>query len=155
MVSEQKKERVHALVRLIQDYPIVGVVNLENLPAKQFQKMRKTLSKDDVLLYVSRKRLLLRALQESKKKNIEQLQEKVKGMPALLLCKGNPFALYSTLQKNKSEASAKAGQTAPRDIIVKAGPTNFAPGPIISELAVVGIKTKVESGKLAIIDNVT
>lgn len=150
MVSEQKKERVHALVRLIQDYPIVGVVNLENLPAKQFQKMRKTLSKDDVLLYVSRKRLLLRALQESKKKNIEQLQEKVKGMPALLLCKGNPFALYSTLQKNKSEASAKAGQTAPRDIIVKAGPTNFAPGPIISELASVGIKTKVEAGKLAI-----
>ncbi|MEK6900311.1 MAG: hypothetical protein AABX05_04260 [Nanoarchaeota archaeon] len=57
------------------------------------------------------------------------------------------------MQKNKSEAPAKAGQIAPRDIIVKAGPTSFAPGPIISELAAVGIKTKVNAGKLEIIQD--
>src|SRR3989338_2422934 len=76
-------------------------------------------------------------------------------MPALILSKSNPFLLYSLIQKNKSEAPAKAGQKAPKDIVVKAGPTNFAPGPIISELAAVGIKTKVDKGKLVIIDDVT
>jgi large subunit ribosomal protein L10 len=42
--------------------------------------------------------------------------------------------LYKILQKSKSSAPAKAGQTAPNDIYVKAGKTSFAPGPIIGEL---------------------
>src|SRR3989344_5353395 len=155
MVSEKKKDFVQKLTVSVQEYPVVGIVNLQNLPAPQFQKMRKMLMQEGVVLAVSRKRLLERALQESKKPGIEKLKEKLKGMPALLFTKGNPFALYSIIQKNKSEASAKAGQIAPKDIEVKAGATSFAPGPIISELAAVGIKTKVENGKLAIIDNVT
>ena len=154
MVSEKKKDFVHQLTSLVQEYPIIGVVNLQHLPAPQFQKMRKMLMEEGVVLAVSRKRLLERALDGSKKKGIEQLKERLKGMPALLFTKGNPFALYSIIQKNKSESSAKAGQVAPKDIPVKAGPTNFAPGPIISELAAVGIKTKVENGKLAIIADV-
>ncbi|MBI2112759.1 50S ribosomal protein L10, partial [Candidatus Woesearchaeota archaeon] len=35
------------------------------------------------------------------------------------------------LEKNKSNAPAKPGQVAPKDITVKAGATSFAPGPII------------------------
>ncbi|HLC90611.1 MAG TPA: 50S ribosomal protein L10 [Candidatus Nanoarchaeia archaeon] len=154
MVSEKKKDFVQKLTVSVQEYPVVGIVNLQNLPAPQFQKMRKMLMQEGVVLAVSRKRLLERALQESKKPGIEKLKEKLKGMPALLFTKGNPFALYSIIQKNKSEASAKAGQIAPKDIEVKAGATSFAPGPIISELAAVGIKTKVENGKLAIIADV-
>ena len=89
------------------------------------------------------------------KKHLDQLSAKIKGMPALLFTKENPFALNSLLVKNKSEAPAKAGQAAPRDIVVKAGPTSFVPGPIISELAAVGIKTKVNAGKLEIIQDTT
>jgi large subunit ribosomal protein L10 len=154
MVSETKKNFVQKLIKLVQDYPIVGVLNLENLPAQQFQKMRKMLLQEDVILAVGRKRLLERALIESKKEHIEELKDKLKGMPALLFSKGNPFTLYSLIQKNKSEAPAKAGQSAPKDVEVKAGMTNFAPGPIISELAAAGIKTKVTDGKLEIINDV-
>jgi len=142
MVSEAKKKLVQQLTAEIKEYPIVGVVNL-------------TLAKRGVKIRMARKRLLQRALDESQKKNIQQLRERIKGMPAIILCKDNPFALYATIQKNKSEAPAKGGQVAPRDIIVKAGPTSFAPGPIISELAAVGIKTKVEAGKLAIMTDTT
>src|SRR3989338_1052307 len=71
-------------------------------------------------------------------------------MPALLLKKENPFSLYKILKKSKSSASAKAGQIAPRDLIVPAGPTPFTPGPVISELAAVGIKAGVEGGKVAV-----
>jgi len=151
MVSPEKQQQVQQLVQKLKEYPIIGVVNLENLPAAQFQVMRKNLLESGVVISVARKRLLQRALQESKKDHLDQLQEKLEGMPALLFSKGNPFALYSTLQKSKSEAPAKPGQKAPRDIMVKAGPTSFAPGPIISELAAVGIKTKVEQGKLSVI----
>ena len=103
---------------------------------------------------MARKKLLYLALSQSKKKNLDQLSAKIKGMPALLFTKENPFALNSLIVKNKSEAPAKAGQTAPKEIVIKAGPTSFAPGPIISELAAVGIKTKVNAGKLEIIQDV-
>ncbi len=155
MVSEQKKQLVQSLVQDIQKALVIGVVNMSMLPAQQLQVMKATLRKKNVSIVMARKRLLQRALTEANKPNILQLTEKIKGMPALLFSNENPFTLYSIIQKNKSEAPAKAGQISPRDIVVKAGPTNFAPGPIISELAAVGIKTKVEAGKLAIMADTT
>ncbi|MFH1828827.1 MAG: 50S ribosomal protein L10 [Nanoarchaeota archaeon] len=155
MVNEQKKQLVKNLTDDIKNYPIVGLVNFQNLPAQQLQKMRAMLRNKNVKISMSRKRLLIKSLESSKKENIDKLSEKVKGMPALIFSKDNPFALNSIIQKNKSEAPAKAGQVAPKDIVVKSGPTNFAPGPIISELASVGIKTKVEGGKLAILQDTT
>ncbi|MBI4152339.1 50S ribosomal protein L10 [Candidatus Woesearchaeota archaeon] len=155
MVSEQKQKLVQAIAEKVKEYPIVGIVNMHNLPAQQLQVMRSTLRKKGVEIVMTRKRLIVKVLNDSPKQDLRQLTEKVKGMPALILTKDNPFSLYATLQKNKSQAPAKAGQTAPRDIVVKAGPTNFAPGPIISELASVGIKTKVDAGKLAILTDAT
>jgi large subunit ribosomal protein L10 len=154
MVSEKKKTLVQDLIKLIKEHKIVGIVNLENLPAQQLQKMKSTLLSKGVTLLMARKRLLKKALEDSGNTNILQLADTIRGMPALLFANDNPFTLYSLLQKNKSEAPAKEGQTAPKDIIVKGGATNFAPGPIISELAAVGIKTKVDNGKLAIISDV-
>ncbi len=153
MVSEQKKQLVQQIAHDVNTYPIIGVVNLQNLPAQQLQVMRSMLKGKGVKISMARKKLLELAISQSKKQNIAQLSQKIKGMPALLFTKDNPFALNSLIQKNKSEAPAKAGQIAPRDIIVKAGPTSFAPGPIISELAAVGIKTKVNAGKLEIIQD--
>jgi len=153
MASKKKVDLVHTLAAVIRDYPIIGVVNMQNLPATQLQRMKIKLAKNGIAIMMTRKRLIQRALTESKKTNIEDLSAKVKGMPALIFTRGNPFTLYSLIQKNKSKAPAKAGQIAPRDLMVAAGPTNFAPGPIISELAAVGIKTKVENGKLAVIQD--
>ncbi len=153
MASDTKKKLVQGLAKEIKESPIVALLNLENLPAQQLQVMRRTLTKRKVKLFMTRKKLFKRALEASGKPNIEQLTAKIKGMPALLFTGENPFALYALIQKNKSKAPAKPGQIAPNDIMVKAGPTQFAPGPIISELAAVGIKTKVEGGKLAVISD--
>jgi large subunit ribosomal protein L10 len=71
-------------------------------------------------------------------------------MPALMFTKENPFSIYKIIGKSKSPAAAKAGQIAPKDIIVNAGPTPFAPGPVIGELGAVRIKTGVENGKVVI-----
>lgn len=150
-IAPWKTESVDTIVKLIQQYPIVGVINMENLPAKQLANMRKQLQ-TSMALYMSKKRIIKIAIEKAKahKKGIEQLEPYLKGMPALLFTKENPFALYKTLQKSKSTAVAKAGQTAPKDIVVKAGPTSFAPGPVISELGQAGIKAGIEAGKVAI-----
>ncbi|MBT4604637.1 50S ribosomal protein L10 [archaeon] len=153
MPSEAKLSLVKSLIKDMKEFPVVAVVDIESLPAQQFQKMRATLRKKDVKIVVARKKLLTLALKEAKKPQMDQLEAKYKRMPALLFAKSNPFALYATIQKNKSDAPAKAGNIAPKDIVIKEGPTNFVPGPIISELAAVGIKTKVDSGKLAIVQD--
>ncbi|MBI2572932.1 50S ribosomal protein L10 [Candidatus Woesearchaeota archaeon] len=153
MVSDLKKKLVDQLVADINNHAIVGLLDMENLPAQQLAKMRTTLRAKGVKMSMARKRILQIALEKSGKPGMKDLADRARGMPALLFSKDNPFALATLLAKNKSEAPAKAGQTSPKDVVVKAGATSFAPGPIISELAAVGIKTKVEGGKLAIIND--
>ena len=150
-VADYKKDIVKQCVKLLKEYPIIGAVNMENLPAAQLQKMRTQL-RGRVHLFMTKRRLMKIAIENVKaeKKGIEKLEESLKGMPALLFTKDNPFALYKILKKNKSSAPAKAGQTAPKDLIVPAGPTPFAPGPIIGELGALGIKAGVENGKVAV-----
>jgi len=79
-----------------------------------------------------------------------KLNESLTGMPALLLSNQEPFKLAKTLSKSKSSAPAKAGQVAPKEIVINAGPTSFAPGPIIGELGAAGLKAGVEGGKIVI-----
>jgi len=103
-------------------------------------------------MLMAKKRIINLAIKNSaaKKKGVEKLSKHLKGHPALLFTKENPFKLFKTLEKNKSNAPAKAGQTAPKNITVPAGPTGFSPGPIIGELGMLGIKTGIENGKVAI-----
>ena len=150
-VAPYKKEIVNHLISLINEYPIIGIVNMENLPAPQLQTMRAQL-RGKFFITMTKRRLIKLAFEEtkSKKKGIEKLEPHLGGEPALIFTKENPFKLSKTLQKSKSPAPAKSGQTAPRDITVNKGATSFAPGPIIGELALAGIKAGVEAGKVAI-----
>jgi len=151
-LPEAKKKVVNEFAKLIEQYPIVGSVNIENLPAQQLQKMRQQLRSQNIVLKMTKRRLIKLAIEKSKgkKAGIEKLEPYLSGMPAVLFTKDNPFKLYKFLQKNKSSAPAKAGQTAINDIKVSAGPTSFAPGPIIGELGQLKIKAGIENGKVVI-----
>lgn len=151
VISEAKSKEVKELTELMQQYPIIGVVNMENLPAPQLLKMRYQL-KGKVVIRMSKIRLIKVAIDKVKEKvkGLEQLKDSIVGMPALIFTKQDPFKLYKELQKSKSSAPAKCGQKAPNDIEVKAGPTSFAPGPIIGDLGSAGFKTAIEGGKVAI-----
>jgi len=154
-VADYKKEIVNKLVDLINQNPIIAIVNMENLPAPQLQNMRAQL-RSNFVITMTKKRLIKLAFEKtkSKKHGVEKLEAYLGGMPALIFTKENPFKLSRTLQKNKSPAPAKAGQTAPRDIVVSKGATSFAPGPIIGELALAGIKAGVEAGKVTIKEDI-
>jgi len=56
-VAEYKKRIVNEFVKLMTDYPIVGALNMENLPAPQLQKMREKLRKD-VIIKMTKHRLV-------------------------------------------------------------------------------------------------
>ncbi len=150
-VAPYKKETVEKLTRQLVESPIIGALNMENLPANALQVMRGKL-RGKASLFMTKKRLMKIAFAEAEKKRtgISVLLPSLKGMPALMFTKENPFSIYKLIKKAKSPAPAKAGQTAPRDIVVKAGPTPFAPGPVIGELGSFGIKAGVEAGKVSV-----
>ncbi|MBU2561124.1 MAG: 50S ribosomal protein L10 [Nanoarchaeota archaeon] len=150
-LPEAKKKVVAEFVKLAKEYPIIGAVNMENLPTKQLQNMRARL-RGKVVLKMSKRRLMKIALERASKDKpgIEKLLPYMKGMPALIFTKDNPFSLFKTLKKSKSKAPIRAGQKAPNDIIVPAGPTGFAPGPIIGQLGQAGIAAGIEGGKVVI-----
>src|SRR3989339_215923 len=155
-VAEKKKQIAKTIQNLILEYPIIAAINMENLPAPQLQQMKSQL-RGKIVLAMTKRRVMKHAIEgiKGKKKNIEQIEPHLKGMPALLFTKENPFSLFKTLKKSKTSAPAKAGQTAPSDIKVLKGPTSFAPGPIIGELAQLRIKAGVEGGKVVIKEDST
>ncbi|MBI4018342.1 MAG: 50S ribosomal protein L10 [Candidatus Aenigmarchaeota archaeon] len=145
-----KKEReLEELVRLIKAYSVVGILNMHKMPARQLQKIRDSL-RGAAVMKMSKKNLLVRAFEKS---GLENLKEKLSGEPALLLTNENPFRLYKLLKESRSPAPAKAGDVASKDIVVAKGPTPIAPGPAISTLQKVGLKTSVQAGKIAVMQD--
>lgn len=148
MVSEQKKQTVKELKELINEYPIVGIVDMRNLPAPQLQDLRRSL-RDKAKIKMARQTLINRALDDSDK-DIDELKDHVKGMAALIFTDENPFKLYKIVEDSTSKAPAKAGQIAPKDIEIEEGKTPFSPGPIISELSEIGLDAGIEEGNVVI-----
>ena len=89
-VAQHKKDTVKEFSKLLDEYPIIGIVNMQNLPTKQLQKMREKL-RDKVVLKMTKRRLLNIAIDNCSKKEIGKLKDHMKGMQALLLTKDNPF----------------------------------------------------------------
>lgn len=152
-VSEEKRKEVQDIISLVKKYKVVGIVDMTNLPALPLQRIKKNLR--ELVFKFSKKSLIKIALEQLKteKKGIDLLEEKLTGMPVLILTNEDAFELAKSLKKNQSNAPARPGQIAPFDLIIPAGPTNFAAGPMIGELGLLGIKTKVENGKLTIIND--
>ncbi len=147
-----KQVLVKDIINLIENKNIIGVVDMENLPAKQLGNMRAQL-RGKVDLIMTKRRIMSIALKDTKKEGVIELEKYLGGMPAFIFTDENPFALFKLLKKNMSTAPIKSGQTAPQDIIVPAGPTNFSPGPVIGELGSFKIKAGIENGKVVIKEN--
>ncbi|HLD02335.1 MAG TPA: 50S ribosomal protein L10, partial [Candidatus Nanoarchaeia archaeon] len=145
--SGMKKQDVLKIRKLFKEYKVVGLVNMEYLPAYELMKIKRSL-RNKVILMMPKKRIIKIALEEIQLPGIAEFSKQITGMPALLFTNENPFALYKLVAKNKSMASAKPGQIAPYDLSVPAGPTPFTPGPMIGELGQLGLKTMVKDGKI-------
>lgn len=150
-VAEWKKEEVSELKDLIGSYEVIGIVDLLNIPAKQLQEMRKSLS-GKAVMRMSKKNLIDLAFEDcnADKTNIVDLSEHMNGQIAVIATDMNPFKLYKMLEDSKTSAPAKPGQVANEDIVVPEGDTGFQPGPFLGELQQAGIPAKIDKGKIVV-----
>ena len=132
-VSAAKIQEVEKIKNLVKDFKVIGLAKLEKVPAKALHNLRDTL-RGDVVIRMSKKKLIQRAFKESGKKNLSDLADQINGITAMLFTDMNPIKLAQFLESKAVKGPAKPGDIAPVDIVVKAGDTKIAPGPIISEL---------------------
>ncbi|MCD5409458.1 MAG: 50S ribosomal protein L10 [Methanocellales archaeon] len=164
-IPKWKKDEVKWIKESINSHPVVGIVNVHGIPARQLQQIRAELY-GTAILKIARNTLIERALDEvtdetsvspsksvdlvGSDKKVRVLKEFIEGQTALLFTELNPFRLHRQIEKNKSSAPAKPGDIAPHDIIIEKGPTSFKPGPIVGELQNAGVPAAIEGGKVVI-----
>jgi len=152
-VAEWKKKEVEVLANIIKEHPVIALVDVANVPAYPLSKMRENL-RDKAVLRVSRNTLIelaiKKAAEELGKPELVKLIDYIQGGAAILATEMNPFKLYRFLQENKTPAPAKPGVPVPKDVVVPAGPTALAPGPVVGEMQALGIPARIEKGKVTI-----
>ncbi len=150
MPAKWKIKEVEELKKLINSYPVVGIVGIHGIPAAQMQEMRAKL-RGKAILKVSKNSLIERALEDGTSK----LKEYIEGEIGIIVAETNPFKLYKEIEKLRTKAPAKGGEIAPEDIVVKKGATPFKPGPIVGELQKAGIPAAIREGKVVVEKDVT
>lgn len=147
LLKKDKPKEVEELKNLMAEYSVVGILDMHAMPGRQLQKIRDNM-RGKAVIRGSKISLMRKAFESND--NFKKLEEKITGEPALLLSNVSPFRLFRMIKDNRSPASAKPGDVAPNDIIIQKGATNIPPGPSISTLQKIGLKTSVQGGKIAI-----
>ncbi len=153
MVNPAKVEEVNKLKELISNAKVVAIANIKGIPTDALQQIRKEARKI-ANLRVSKKRLMARALKEKGlEKLAERLMEEKDITPMLVTTNENIFKLAKLFMEKKVNVPAKPGMIAPKDIVIPAGPTTLPPGPALTELKALGVKTKITGGKIEITED--
>lgn len=145
---QEKAQEVKEIADIVQQYKVIALASLQKVRAPQLQKLRKKLQQN-AHLRVIKNTIFRRAISKSKNKpNLDTLESHVTGSTIYLFTNLNPFTLLLLLEKSKVKTTPKAGDVAAFDVVVPAGNTGQPPGPIISQLSAVGLKTHIESGSV-------
>ncbi len=153
-IPEDKKLSVKKLAERMKNSKTILIASTKGLPASQFQAI-KTKLRGRVEISVAKKSLIVRAFGETGKGTLQNMKELLGADFALMFSEIDAFELAGLLLDSQSPTKARVGDIAPEDLYIEAGPTELIPGPAISELGAVGLKVKVENGKLAIVNGAT
>jgi len=145
---EDKKRTVEELTKLVEGHRYVLFADLEGLPAKQLQLIRKQL-RGRAAFKVSKKNLVYLAL-ERKGLSRKVLEPYLKHGVLVIFTDENPFLLAFEIDKLKMPAPAKPGDKATKDIVIPEGDTGLRPGPIVSVFGKLKIPYEVRKGTIYI-----
>lgn len=148
---QKKVTQIQEIEKLLNNYSMVGLTNLDGISSNVLQRIRKTL-RGDTEIKIAKNTLKRIAINNTKTKNpkLANIFDHVNGNTALIFSNKNPFALQKFFNANRVAVAAKPGQKATDDVWVSAGPTDMSPGPVIGEFNSIGIRTSVEAGKIKI-----
>ena len=153
IVADWKRKEVSNILEFVQSAPVVGLVDVSGIGAKQMLTMRSSLRDMGVKLRMSRNRLLKLALKDASKSNkgVEQVID-IFGphQTALLSSTESPFKIFQMLTESQTQAPAKGGETATSKIVIEKGPTAFPAGPVVGAFQNAGFPAAIEKGKVVI-----
>lgn len=147
-----KRTEVAELVELLKA-PVVGLVDIGGIPARQMNEMRRKLRKHNVQLRMSRSTLMKLALAEldRARPGLEAMSEEIgRRQLGIIATTENPFQLFRMLEASQTFAPAKGGETASGDIVVEKGPTGHKPGPLVGDLQAAGLPAAIDKGAIII-----
>jgi large subunit ribosomal protein LP0 len=153
-VDHKKQAYFTKLIKLLDDYPRVFVVGVDNVGSNHMQKIRKALrGKGEVLMG---KNTMIRKAIRGHLQNIPGLSELlpyVVGNMGFVFTKGDLGEVKKILLTERVAAPAKAGAIAPCDVIVPKGNTGMEPTQT-SFFQALNIQTKITKGQVEIINDV-
>lgn len=145
---KEKIAKVKETTEEMKNYKTIAIISLDKLPDSLLQNLRKEIRDAGGKVKVLRKAVITRVLESDPK-----LKERVSvcGRPvALVLTNWSPYELHKLLKNRKKDRAAKAGETAPSEIVVPEGETDLPPGPALSELKAGGVNVQIKAGKIVV-----
>jgi large subunit ribosomal protein L10 len=126
---------------------VLGIVDMQNMPARQLAEAKRKLL-NFAQIKMSRKKLIKKILEE--RGIVFDFKAK---QPAIIFGELEPFELYRKIKENKTYGRVKPGIVVNKDVVIPKGPTGLPPGPIMTLVQKFGGKTKIEGGKVSIVED--
>lgn len=145
--SKKKTAQFEKIAQLAKQYSVIAIAKLNKVRAAQIMEIRKSM-RGQLELLVAKNKIAMKSLSNLNRPGIDKLLEYIKGQNLYIFTNLNPFKLNLLLEKNKVLLPAKAGDVATEPIIIPAGNTGLAPGPVLSEFKECKVVTKIESGSI-------
>jgi len=153
-VDNKKQAYFSKLIKLVDEYPRIFVVGVDNVGSNHMQKIRKALrGKGEVLM--GKNTMIRKALRGHLQNNpgLSELLPFIVGNMGFVFTKGDLGDIKKILLTERVAAPAKAGAIAPEDVIVPKGNTGMEPTQT-SFLQALNIQTKITKGQVEIINDV-
>ncbi|KAI8825137.1 60S acidic ribosomal protein P0 [Fimicolochytrium jonesii] len=150
----KKEAYFQKLESLLEEYPSIFVVNVDNVGSNQMHGVRVALRGEAVVL-MGKNTMVRRALRNliPDNPNYEKLLSVIKGNVGFVFTKGDLKDIREKIVSNRVAAPAKAGALAPVDVTIPAGNTGMEPGKT-SFFQALGIPTKIAKGLIEIVNDV-
>jgi large subunit ribosomal protein L10 len=148
--SYPKKKRVmyQELQELPKSYNVIALSKMNKVRASQLMLIRKKF-RNDIKIRIIKNKVAQRAFENVKGvAGLDNLSKELEGQCALMFTNISPFKLNLSFAQNKIFLPAKGGDIATKEIIVPAGNTGIAPGPVLSEFKVANVQTKIDQGTI-------
>ncbi|KAJ3022857.1 ribosomal protein P0 (A0) (L10E) [Thoreauomyces humboldtii] len=150
----KKEAYFQKLETLLEEYPSIFVVNVDNVGSNQMHQVRVALRGEAVVL-MGKNTMVRRALRNllPDNPNYEKLLNVVRGNVGFVFTKGDLKEIREQITCNRVQAPAKAGAVAPVDVTIPGGNTGMEPGKTAFFQAL-NIPTKIAKGLIEIVNDV-
>jgi large subunit ribosomal protein L10 len=145
-----KKKRLmyQELQELPTKYNVIALSKMTKVRATQLMAIRKKF-RSEIRIRIIKNKVAIKAFEKVKGvAGIEDLSKQLEGQCALMFTNISPFKLNLIFAQNKVFLAAKGGDIATKEVIVPAGNTGIAPGPVLSEFKVANVPTRIDQGTI-------